>query len=331
MFELNIPKPLVVLVGPTAVGKTDLSIRLAEKIGAEIISADSRLFYRGMDIGTAKPSIEERGGVIHHLIDVADPDETWNLALFQQRATEIITDIHKRGKLPMLVGGTGQYIQSVIEGWGLSENEPNIPLRIALEKWANEIGKKEMHNRLRVLDPQAAAAIDPSNLRRTIRAVEVILTSGKLFSGQRVRKAADYSLLIIGIIRSREDLYRRIDERIDFMIKSGFIDEVKDLLKKGYSPELPSLSAIGYKEIWSYLRGEVSLEEAVIRMKRLTRVYVRRQANWFRSTDPAIHWYQAESVTIEELDQLIRNPNAWIPAGMYIFRPLNSTQGLEIS
>jgi tRNA dimethylallyltransferase len=293
--------PLILIVGPTAVGKTELSIQLAERLNGEIISADSRLFYRGMDIGTAKPAPEERARVPHHLIDVADPDETWSLAVFQQKATEIIADIHKRGKLPFLVGGTGQYARAVTEGWTPPEVKPHPRLRGVLEALAESKGIYWLHEGLRANDPDAAEKIDPRNVRRTVRALEVIFTTGKPFSRQRRQSDSPYRLLTIGLIRPREVLYQRVDERIEAMFATGFLEEVKELLEKGYSPNLPTMSAIGYRECVQVIEGQMSLEQAKVEMRRATRVFVRRQANWFKADDPDIHWFEAGDENVLKL------------------------------
>jgi tRNA dimethylallyltransferase len=293
--------PLILLIGPTAVGKTELAIQLAARLNGEIVSADSRLFYRGMDIGTAKPTSEERARVPHHLIDVANPDETWSLAVFQQKAMEIIADIHSRSKLPFLVGGTGQYVRAVTEGWAPPEVEPDERLRGELEKMKEEKGADWLHAKLHMLDPQAAEKIDARNVRRTVRALEVILTTGRPFSGQRRQSTSPYSLLTIGLKRPREELYQRIDERIEAMFAAGFLDEVQTLLHKGYSPELPSMSAIGYREAIRVLKGQMSIEQAKVEMRRATRVFVRRQANWFKEEDPNIHWFEADRENVADL------------------------------
>jgi tRNA dimethylallyltransferase len=297
--------PLVVILGPTASGKTDLSIRLAQEFKGEIISADSRLFYRGMDIGTAKPSLAERAGVPHHLIDVADPDEIWSLAVFQQKANQTIHEVNERGHLAFLVGGTGQFIRAVVEGWRMPAVEPNSLLRSVLSRWADDIGAQAIHARLAVLDPAAAATIDYTNVRRTVRALEVIFSTGRRFSEQKETGHKLYRSLLIGLTCPRPELYQRIDERIYKMIDSGLVNEVRDLLGKGYSPTLPTMSAIGYGEILAYLHDDISLEEAVILMKRRTREFVRRQANWFKADDPDIHWYQSEPNPVQEVAQLI--------------------------
>lgn len=300
--------PLILIVGPTAVGKTELAIQLAETLNGEIVSADSRLFYRGMDIGTAKPSPAEMARAPHHLIDIVNPDETLSLAVFQQQAREIIADIHKRGKLPFLVGGTGQYIRAVTEGWNPPEVVPNESMRNVLEKMREERGKEWLYEALNSLDPEAAEKIDARNYRRTIRALEVIFTTGRKFSAQRGQGDAPYHLVTIGLTRPRMELYQRVDERIETMFAAGLLDEVKGLLDKGYSPSLPSMSAIGYRECVGVIKGELTAEQAKAEMKRITRVFVRRQANWFKESDPRIHWFHPERENLlEEIKTIIRN------------------------
>ena len=283
--------PVILIVGPTAVGKTELAIRLAEKMNGEIVSVDSRLFYRGMDIGTAKPSAEEMARVPHHLIDIVTPDETLSLAVFQQMAQNIIADIHKRGKLPFLVGGTGQYIRAVTQGWSPPEVSPNDKLRSVLERLVENKGKEWLYAKLQILDPLAAQAIDLRNVRRTIRALEVIFTTGRRFSEQRGSGDSPYQLMTIGLARPREELYQRVDERIEKMFADGLLDEVKGLLEQGYSPTLPSMSAIGYRECVSVVQGQMTVEQAKVEMRRMTRIFVRRQANWFKESDPSIKWF----------------------------------------
>ncbi len=288
------PKPpLVLLVGPTAVGKTEIALRLAELLDGEIISADSRLFYRGMDIGTAKPTREEQRRVPHHLIDVVSPDETLSLAVFQRMARAAIQDIQQRGKLPLLVGGTGQYVRAVVEGWQPPPVQPDQGLRLELERLKNERGGNWLHERLSVLDPQAAQNIDPRNTRRTIRALEVILTTGRRFSEQRGRGESPYDLVTVGLRRPRPELYARIDARIDAMFAAGLLDEVRLLLAQGYAADLPAMSAIGYRECVRVVRGEWTVEQAKAEMRRATRAYVRRQANWFKESDASIRWFDA--------------------------------------
>jgi tRNA dimethylallyltransferase len=302
----EIHQPLIVILGPTAVGKTEISIQLAERLHGEIISADSRLFYRGMDIGTAKPTSDEMARVPHHLIDVADPDQIWSLAMFQRKAHQIIFRIHETGKVPFLVGGTGQYIRAVTEEWIIPEVAPNPLIRQYLENWTEEIGRQGLHDRLSIVDPDAAVRIDPRNLRRTIRALEVIFLTGERFSTQRSRGPSRYQLLQLGLTRSRQELYSRIDDRVCSMLEAGLEEEVRRLLRAGYAPELPSLSAIGYRQMIDYIQGEISHDEVVEQMKRFTRLYVRRQANWFKINDPGIDWYQAGPDAIDKMEITIR-------------------------
>ncbi len=227
--------PLILIVGPTAVGKTELAIQLAERLNGEIISADSRLFYRGMDIGTAKPSLEERARVHHYLIDIVNPDETLSLAVFQQKAKEIISDIHARGKLPFLVGGTGQYVRAVTQGWTPPEVVADKRLRDELEKLKEERGANWLHDRLAQVDPESAQKIDARNVRRTIRALEVILTTGRKFSEQRGQSDSPYHLITVGLTRPRPELYEIVHQRIQAMFANGFGEEVKGLLEKVYA------------------------------------------------------------------------------------------------
>lgn len=282
--------PITVIVGATAVGKTAYAIDLAQKMDAEIVSADSRYFYRGMDIGTAKPTLAERCGVPHHLIDVANPDDVWSLALFQQEAERAIQSIHSRGKAVLVVGGTGQYIRALLQGWEPPAMEPDLAMREVLSEWGAEIGAEMLHKKLALVDPAAAARIDYQNMRRTVRALEVMLTTGKRFSEQRGIGESPYQAKVIGLRRDRSELYQRIDQRIDLMIQTGLLDEVASLLRAGYSSELPAMSAIGYREICGHLNGTLSLEEAIELIKRRTRNFVRRQANWFKESDAGIEW-----------------------------------------
>ncbi len=300
-------QPLVLLVGPTAVGKTELSIQLAERFHAEIVSADSRLLYIGMDIGTAKPSQADRQRVPHHLIDVARPDEIWSLATFQQAAYQAIAQIHARQHLPILVGGSGQYIRAILEGWQAPAVAPDSRLRNALETWGTVITPLGLHTRLAGIDPVAASKIDPSNVRRTIRALEVIFSTGELFSSQRKHSPRLYRSLVLGLTRPRSDLYDRVDARIESMFQQGLVDEVKQLLEQGYSHELPTLSAIGYREVCAYLQGKISLEQAKVTMKRQTRIFVRRQANWFKAGDPGIKWFNADVEALEAITVTVSN------------------------
>ena len=303
----NNKHPLIVIVGPTAVGKTAASIALAKRFGGEIVSSDSRLLYRGMDIGTAKPTMAERGDIPHHLVDVAEPDENWSLALYQREAYRVIDDILARDKLPFLVGGTGQYVRSIIEGWQIPPQKPDYDLRDALNRWADEIGAEALYERLKAIDADAAANIDYRNIRRVVRALEVIFKTGERFSDLRRKQQCPYRPIILGIERPREVLYERIDQRIEIMLAQGWVDEVKALLAKGYPPEMPTFSAIGYGEIIQYLQGGITYDEAVMLMKRNTRTFVRRQANWFKPDDPRITWFPADGALMPQMESEIRS------------------------
>ncbi|MBI3159255.1 MAG: tRNA (adenosine(37)-N6)-dimethylallyltransferase MiaA [Chloroflexi bacterium] len=293
--------PLVALVGPTGVGKSALSLELAVSLNGEIVSADSRLFYRRMDIGTAKPTPEERRRIPHHLIDIAEPDEVWNLAMFQEAAYRAIEAIHARGRLPILVGGTGQFVQAIVRGWNPPGLDEDPKLRHSLELWGQDIGKQALHERLAFLDPQAAEKIDPRNVRRTIRAWEVILKTGRRFSTQREQGRPRYHILQVGVMRPREVLYERIDRRVDAMFSEGLVEEVRGLLKD-YPPDLRSFSAIGYRQVIQHVLGELTEAEAKAQIKRATRVLIRRQAAWFKPGDPQIHWF---SLHVEPVEQII--------------------------
>jgi tRNA dimethylallyltransferase len=298
--------PIIVIVGPSAVGKTAISIQLAERLAGEIVSADSRLFYRGMNIGTAKPTLEERRGIPHHLMDVADPGNSWSLAVFQQAAAEAIAEIHARGHLPLLVGGTGQYIQAVTHGWTPPVTGPDTLLRAELEAEAGSKGYQALYEELNELDPPAAEKIDPRNVRRTIRALEVIRLTGRKFSDQRGQAESAYRLLKIGLIRPRPELYARVDARIEAMFANGLLQEVQDLLDAGCSPDLPTMSAIGYRECIRVLGGMMTVEQAKGEMRRLTRIFIRRQSNWFKLADASIRWFEAGTVRVEEIEVAIR-------------------------
>jgi tRNA dimethylallyltransferase len=284
---------VVAVLGPTAVGKTEISILLAEKLNAEIISIDSRLIYVGMDIGTAKPTPEERGKVPHHLIDVTHPDTPWSLARFQSEAHKAVDDILRRGGLPLLVGGTGQYLMAIIEGWSPPPRADNEHVRNEFFSFAEEHGSVALHQRLEEIDPISASQIDHRNIRRVVRALEIHQVSGIPASQARSKSPPAFRTLLIGLTLPRHELYQRIDARIETMIDSGLIDEVSALLATGASLDMPAMSAIGYKQIVEHLEGKMSLDEAKDQMRRLTRQYVRRQANWFKPDDPRIEWFEA--------------------------------------
>jgi tRNA dimethylallyltransferase len=291
---------VVMLVGPTAVGKTEVALHLARALNGEIVSADSRLFYRGMSIGTAKPTAEELAEVPHHLIDVVEPDQTLSLADFKERMHAAIADILARGRLPLLVGGTGQYMQAVRSDWSPPPVAPNTPLREELARLAAIRGGTWLHERLASLDQPAAERIDPRNLRRTIRALEVILSTGRRFSEQRGSGDSPYRVLTIGLRRPRPDLYARIDARIDAMLHAGLVEETRELLRKGYSPTLPAFSAIGYSQCARVINGDIDIREARLQMQRASRALVRRQSNWFKESDPGITWFDASRTDLFE-------------------------------
>lgn len=280
---------VLVVVGPTAVGKTAVSLDLARRFDGEIISADSRLFYRGLDIGTAKPTSAERAQVPHHLVDICDPDATLTLGEYQDRAYAAIDAVLARGRLPVVVGGTGQYVMAVVEGWGIPRVAPRPRLRQALAR----LDDGEAARWLRLLDPVAAARIDPRNVRRVIRALEVTLVSGRPITELQRKTPPPYDLLMVGFMRDREALYARIDARVETMLADGLLDEVRRLRERGYGRTLPSMSGLGYRQLLAHLEGEMTLEEAVERIKFETHRFARQQNTWFRQDDPRIRWFDA--------------------------------------
>ena len=297
---------LIAIVGPTAAGKSNFAINLAHRFDGEIVNADSRLVYRHMDIGTAKPSAAELGLVPHHLVSIADPDDTYSLALYLDHATQAVRDIHGRGKLPFLVGGTGQYVRALLEGFSAPQAPPNPSLRAKLEADAQEHGSEALWNRLQAVDAEAAARIDHRNVRRVIRAMEVYLETGVPFSRAGRLEKPPYNVLIIGLTLERAALYARIDRRVEAMVEGGWPQEVSRLLEMGYSPEMPSMSSLGYRDMAAYLGGEQSLEEAVERIKAATHRFARGQYAWFRLSDPRIHWlYSDEGALLEKASKMI--------------------------
>ncbi|HYP39112.1 MAG TPA: tRNA (adenosine(37)-N6)-dimethylallyltransferase MiaA [Chloroflexia bacterium] len=284
--------PLIALFGPTASGKSTLAIKLCEALGGEIVTADSRQVYRYMDIGTDKPSLEDRERVPHHMIDLVDPDEPYTLALYQQGAYEAIEDVLSRGRVPILAGGTPLYVNSVIEGWTIPRVEPDAMLRQELEKEADEAGSEVLHGRLRQLDPAAAENILPSNTRRIIRALEVAMLTGRPISEQQRKVPPPYRILRIGLACERSELYGRIDVRVDRQIVRGLVVEVATLHERGYPFDLPSMSGLGYRQMGDYLQGKATLAEAVQRIKWDTHAFARHQGNWFRRQHQA-QWIDA--------------------------------------
>jgi len=287
-------KPLIVIVGPTAVGKSSLGVELALRINGEIISGDSVQVYRKLDIGSAKPSAAEQKGIRHHLIDILEPDELFSAAEFQARAKELIASIQERGRVPIIVGGTGLYIRSLLDGFAF----PKQGSEAIKQKWLRFVktnGQIALYNRLKEWDPLSAQRLHPNDTARIIRALEVYELTGRPLSAQRSYEEKKYpplgeSLLYIGLTAPREILYRRIDQRCEDMVKYGIVQEVLSLLQEGYSPKLKSLQSIGYRHVILYLRGLLTWEEMFRLFKRDTRRFAKRQLTWFRR-DPRIKWY----------------------------------------
>jgi tRNA dimethylallyltransferase len=296
---------IVAIVGPTATGKSALAVELATALGGEIVGADSRQVYRYMDIGTAKPSREDRTKVPHHLIDIINPDEDFTLATYQELAFQAIGDIQRRGKLAILVGGSGLYVRAVTGGLSIPKVAPDPELRRKLEERAENEGFQSLYHELTNVDPVAAGEIDPRNVRRVIRALEVCVTAGVPFS-QLKKSSPKVSTVTIGLTTARDDLYRRIDARVEQMIERGLVDEVKWLLDRGYSTELSAMSGLGYKQIVSHLKGEAILEEAIQRIKFETHRFVRSQYAWFRPKDEAIKWFDIREEPFEGILDLIK-------------------------
>jgi tRNA dimethylallyltransferase len=287
---------LIAIVGPTASGKTRLAVELAElRTGFETINADSRQVYRHMDIGTAKPTAAEQAALPHHLIDVVDPDEPFGLATWLGLANEALRAVWERGGVPVLVGGTGQYVWALLEGWRVPEVPPQDSLRRQLE------GRRpqELLAELRRIDPESHEFIQPQNVRRVIRALEVFHATGKPFSYWRTKEPPAFEWLALGLRLSREELYARIDARVSAMIASGFVDEVRRLREMGYGRELPAMSGIGYGEMCAYLDGEITLQEAVARTKIGTHRLARHQNAWFKAGDQRIHWLDGQAKASE--------------------------------
>jgi tRNA dimethylallyltransferase len=282
---------MIAIVGPTAIGKSELALHLAQYFPVEIISADSRQVYRYMDIGTNKPSLAERVSVTHHIIDVVDPDEDFSLAMYHQLAIEALKTIQQKDKLPLLVGGSGLYVWSLVEGWKIPEVPPDKKLRRQLEARAEQESSRSLYRELRDIDPAAAAKINPSNTHRIIRALEIYYATGQPLSQLQRKEAPGFPVLIIGLTQERSELYRRIDWRVDKMIQRGLVEEVEQLVKKGYSPSLPSMSGIGYKQIGQFLRGEMTLPQAIDKIKYETHRLARHQYAWFRLSDSKIRWF----------------------------------------
>lgn len=286
---------LIVVLGPTAVGKTALSIALAKQFSTEVISGDSMLIYRNMDIGTAKPSIEEQDGVVHHLVDIIEPTESFDVTTFIEMARAKIREINERGQVPILAGGTGLYIKALLEGYQFNVTPQNEAFRQEMETVAREQGVEELHRRLAEVQPETAARLHPNDIRRVIRALEVATFGGETVSQEKEDETAClYDVAVIGLTSERSLLYERINQRVDQMMADGLLDEVKGLLESGVPADAQSMKGIGYKELVAYLDGKCTLEEAVDEIKKGTRHFAKRQFTWYRKM-PYIDWYEVKT------------------------------------
>ena len=295
-------KPLIVLTGPTSVGKTALSIALAKAVGGEIISADSMQVYKHMDIGTAKITRSQMQGVPHYLIDELEPDEEFNVVRFQQLTKQYMQQIYDNNKVPILVGGTGFYIQAVLNDIDFTENDTDTSYRKDLEQLLSLKGAQHLHALLAELDPDSAKAIHPNNSKRVIRALEFAKLTGDKISEhneEQRRKESPYNFCYFVLNKNRAKLYETINERVDQMLEQGLVDEVKSLSSKGYNRNLVSMQGLGYKEIFAYLEGESTLEEAIKLLKRDTRHFAKRQLTWFKREKEVI-WVDKDAFASEE-------------------------------
>ncbi|WP_349948123.1 tRNA (adenosine(37)-N6)-dimethylallyltransferase MiaA [Lacrimispora sp. BS-2] len=313
-------RPLIILTGPTAVGKTALSVRLAKAIGGEIISADSMQVYRHMDIGSAKITKEEMEGVPHYLIDVLDPEEEFNVTVFQKMAKEAVEEIYSHGHIPIVAGGTGFYIQALLYDIDFTENGEDVSIRTELEKLGQERGAAFLHNLLRDIDPDSADEIHENNIKRVIRAIEYYRQTGERISEHNKRerqKKSPYDFLYYVVNTDRAYLYERIDRRVDLMLEQGLVKEVMHLKDMGLTRDLVSMQGLGYKEILDYLQGIYTLEEAIYVLKRDTRHFAKRQITWFKR-EKDVRWLNLPDFD-NDLDQVL----------LKISQDINETYGLE--
>ncbi|EAX48580.1 tRNA delta(2)-isopentenylpyrophosphate transferase [Thermosinus carboxydivorans Nor1] len=286
---------LIVIIGPTAVGKTQVSIELAKMLNSEIISGDSMLVYRDFDIGTAKPTLAERQGITHYLIDILGPEEEFSVAEFQRLASYYITRVNAKGKIPILAGGTGLYVKALLEGYKFNRAAGDEKFRLRLEQMADIHGNQYLYNMLSQVSPATAARLHPNDRRRIIRALEIYHLSGEEVSQEKLAREKNliYDALVIGLNMNRSSLYERINQRVDQMVERGLINEVRYLLESGISPKCQAMQGIGYKEIVLYLKGEITLPEAIERIKKGTRNFAKRQLTWYRKM-PYICWVQVD-------------------------------------
>jgi tRNA dimethylallyltransferase len=282
--------PLVAVVGATATGKSDAAIAIAEALEGEVVNTDAYQLYRGLDIGTAKVDAATRARVRHHLIDVTEPDGPLTLARYLDLATAAIEDVWAQGKLPVLAGGSGQYVWAIIEGWQVPRVPPDLELRAELEALGQQEGPEAVHARLVAADPEAAARLDPRNLRRIVRALEVVTRTGLPLAACQTRRPIDADVLVVGLRLPRDEHYRRLDERAEAQFAAGLLDEVRRLRQEAYGEAPPLRGGIGYKEVSAYLDGEYDLDEALRRTKNANHRLVRRQGAWFKPDDPRITW-----------------------------------------
>lgn len=297
-------KPLIAIVGPTAVGKTELSIRLAKALNGEIINGDAFQIYKGLDIGTAKVTEEEKEGIVHHLIDVYEPDEPYSVYKFKQDFTEIVDDIHSRGKLPILVGGTGLYVQSVLYDYQLEEEDISSEKMEIIKNKLKELSNFtniELHNYLKEFDPETASTVHQNNRKRVERSIEFYLKTKKTLSERKKSQtfSGKYSTILVGIEMSREILYERINMRVDMMLQRGLLREVSNLVEEGYEHS-QSMQAIGYKELIPVVKGEIDIETSKEQIKQNSRRYAKRQMTWFKNK-MNVTWFQRDKQSLSEI------------------------------
>lgn len=300
-FLKTAKKPLVVLLGPTASGKTAISLKIAHEINGEIISTDSRQIYKGLEIGSDILSSKDQDGIPHHMMAISTPDKEVSLSEYKDLATKIIKEIYERKNIPMLVGGTGLYISSIVEGYDVPKIPADKELRAKLQKEAEEKGPEHLHKRLAKLDPKAAEKIHPNNIRYVIRALEINLKTGKNKPDSKSTDSKgklDFDVFMIGIDWPREELYQRVEQRVEIQLKRGLVEEARELLTQNFDEELPAMSSLGAKELFPFIRGESTLEECTDQLKQNTRNYAKRQMTWFRKYKD-VHW-----ITPEELKEL---------------------------